>query len=124
MIVYRSSPRIFSSGEGGAGAGFGARFFFFFFAGVAFFIPPKPSQTGGDGVIGTGAAFGAGFFFAFIPFFLRAGPPRFAVFDFFATFNVPIAATKIMPIPYHTATTTIGMASRVYSGGRRKLRSV
>jgi hypothetical protein len=102
------------------------RRFLFFFAGVAFFMPPKPSQTGGDGAIGTGAGFGAGFFFffAFIPFFLRAGPPRFAVLDFFATFNVPIGSTKIMPIPYHTATMTIGLACRIYSGGRRKLRSV
>ena len=82
-------------------------------------MPPKPSQTGGDGAIGTGAGFDAGFFFAFIPFFLRAGPPRFAVLDFFATFNVPIGSTKIMPIPHHTATTTIGLARSVYSGGPR-----
>ena len=30
----------------------------------------------------------AGFAF-FIPFFLRAGAPRFAFLDFFATFNLP-----------------------------------
>jgi hypothetical protein len=76
-------PRIFSSGEGGTGAGFGAGFFFFF-AGVAFFMPLKPSQTGGDGATRTGAGFGAGFFF-FFAFILRAGAPRFAVLDFFAT---------------------------------------
>ena len=35
-------------------------------------------------------------FAIFIPFFffVRAGAPRFAFFDFFATFNIPI---KIMP---------------------------
>jgi hypothetical protein len=50
-----------------------------------------------------GAGFGAGFFFTvffvagvafFIPFFLRAGAPRLA---FFATFDLPIGSTKIMP---------------------------
>ena len=53
-----------------------------------------------------GAGFGAGFFFffAFIPFFLRAGAPRFAFLDFFATFNLPIGSTKTMPTRDHTAT--------------------
>jgi len=68
-------------------------------------MPPKPFQTGGDGGIGTDA----GFFFAFIPFFLRAGAPRFVVLDFFAKFNLPIVSKKTMPIPHHTATTTIGL---------------
>jgi hypothetical protein len=54
-------------------------------------------------VVGAGAGFGARFFdFAlladfvifFIPFFFRAGAPRFAFLDFFATFIIPI---KIMP---------------------------
>jgi len=52
----------------------------------------------GDGVVGAEAGFGARFFdfarlanFAiFIPFFFRAGAPRFAFLDFFATFNIPI----------------------------------
>jgi hypothetical protein len=56
----------------------------------------------GDGVVGAGAGFGARFldfallagFAIFIPFFFRAGAPRFAFLDFFATFNIPI---KIMP---------------------------
>ena len=58
----------------------------------------------GDGVVGAGAGFGARFldfallagFVIFIPFFFffRAGAPRFAFLDFFATFNIPI---KIMP---------------------------
>ena len=56
---------------------------------------------GGAGCDGAGAGFGARFFdfalfarFAiFIPFFFRAGAPRFAFLDFFATFNIPI---KIM----------------------------
>jgi hypothetical protein len=60
---------------------------------------------GCDGVIGDAAGFGVRFFgfallfdFAiFIPFFFRAGVPRFAFFDFFATFNIP---TKIMPRPH------------------------
>jgi hypothetical protein len=56
----------------------------------------------GSGAIGAGAGFGArilafallaGFAF-FIPFFLRAGAPRFAFLDFFATFN--LANRKIM----------------------------
>jgi hypothetical protein len=51
-----------------AGAGFGARFFDF--------------------------AFLADFAIFFIPFFFRAGAPRFAFLDFFATFIIPI---KIMP---------------------------
>jgi len=47
----------------GAGAGFGARFLVFaLLAGFAFFIP----------------------------FFFRAGAPRLAFLDFFATFNIPI----------------------------------
>jgi len=58
--------------------------------------------AGCDGVIGAGAGFGARFFdfarladFAiFIPFFFRAGAPRFAFLDFFATFYIPI---KTMP---------------------------
>jgi hypothetical protein len=58
--------------------------------------------VGCDGVVGAGAGFGTRFFdFAFladfavfIPFFFRAGAPRFAFLDFFATFNIPI---KIMP---------------------------
>jgi|RhiMetStandDraft_8_1073273.scaffolds.fasta_scaffold19907_2 hypothetical protein len=61
------------------------------------------SGAGCDGVGGAGAGFGARFFdfalladFAifFIPFFFRAGAPRFAFLDFFATFIIPI---KIMP---------------------------
>ena len=85
-------------------------------------LPPKLpiGDTGvgtGGGVIGTigaGAGFGAGFFATvlflagvavFSPFFLRAGAPRFAFLDFFAfalvfvfaTFNLLIGSTKIMP---------------------------
>ena len=58
-------------------------------------LPPKPSQSGDDGATGAGAGFDAGFFFFFasvafvIPFFLRAGVPRFAFLDFFATFQPP-----------------------------------
>ena len=64
-------------------------------------LPPKPSQSGGDGATGAGAGFDAGFFFFFasvafvIPFFLRAEVPRFAFLDFFATFNLPIGSTKL-----------------------------
>ena len=62
-----------SNGAIGAGAGFRARFLAFaLLAGFAFFV-----------------AF-------FIPFFLRAGAPRFAFLDFFATFNLPNRTTKIM----------------------------
>jgi hypothetical protein len=54
-------------------------------------------------IIGAGAGFGvrflafallAGFAF-FIPFFFRAGAPRFAFLDFFAIFNLPIRITKL-----------------------------
>ena len=51
---------------------------------------------------GAGAGFDAGFFFFFasvaffIPFFLRAGAPRFAFLDFFATFNLPNRINQIM----------------------------
>ena len=59
--------------------------------------------VGSDGVIGAGAGFGvrflafallAGFAF-FIPFFFRAGAPRFAFLDFFAIFNLPNRITKL-----------------------------
>src|SRR5262249_52327588 len=62
----------------------------------------------GDGVVGAGAGFGARFldfallagFAIFIPFFFfRAGAPRFAFLDFFATFNIPI---RIMPRRHST----------------------
>jgi hypothetical protein len=61
-----------------------------------------PSETGGDGATRAGAGFGAGFFFFFasvaffIPFFLRAGAPRFAFLDFFATFNFPIGSAAYL----------------------------
>jgi hypothetical protein len=73
-------------------------------------MPTMVGGTGTDcggagcgGVVGAGAGLGARFFdFArlagfviFIPFFFfRAGAPRFAFLDFFATFNIPI---RIMP---------------------------
>jgi hypothetical protein len=67
-------------------------------------MPPRVGGAGCDGAIGAGAGFGARFlgfallagFAFFIPFFLRAGTLRFAVLDFFATFNLPIGLTKIM----------------------------
>ena len=56
------------------------------------------------GAIGAGTGFGARFlafallagFAFFIPFFLRAGAPRFAFLDFFATFNLPNRINQIM----------------------------
>ena len=53
--------------------------------------------AGCGGAIGAGVGFDARFlafallagFAFFIPFFLRAGAPRFAFLDFFATFNLP-----------------------------------
>ena len=67
-------------------------------------MPPRVGGAGCDGAIGAGTGFGARFlafallvgFAFFIPFFLRAGALRFAVLDFFATFNLPIELTKIM----------------------------
>ena len=72
-----------------------------------------PARVGGTGagcggaVVGAGAGFGARFldfallacFAFFIPFFFRAGAPRFAFLDFFATFNIPIKnyATTAQP---------------------------
>jgi hypothetical protein len=35
-------------------------------------------------------------FALFIPFFLRAGAPRFAFLDFFATFNLPIGSSLFL----------------------------
>jgi hypothetical protein len=76
-------------------------------------LPPKPSQTGGDGAIGAGAGFGASFFFFvasiafFIPFFLRAGALRFAVLDFLATFSLPIGSIKTR---HHTAAAYLNFA--------------
>ena len=66
-------PRVGGAGVGwggaiGAGAGFDGRFLAFaLLAGFAFFIP-----------------------------FLRAGAPRFAFLDFFATFNLPNRINQIM----------------------------
>jgi hypothetical protein len=77
-----------------------------------------PARVGGTGagcggaVVGAGAGFGARFFdfallarfaFIFIPFFFRAGAPRFTFLDFFATFNIPISSTKNMPPRHQTA---------------------
>ena len=82
-----------------------------------------PARVGGTGagcggaVVGAGAGFGARFFdfallalFAFfIPFFFRAGAPRFAFLDFFATFNIPTkrchggTAGLFLSLPGHTA---------------------
>ena len=67
-------------------------------------MPPRVGGAGCDGAIGAGTGFGARFlafallagFAFFIPLFLRAGAPRFAFLDFFATFNLPIGLTKIM----------------------------
>jgi hypothetical protein len=62
-------------------------------------MPPRVggAGAGSDGAIGARAGFGARFlafalvagFAFFIPLFLRAGAPRFAFLDFFATFNFP-----------------------------------
>jgi hypothetical protein len=62
-------------------------------------MPPRVDAAGAGwgGAIGAGTGFGARFlvfallagFAFFIPFFLRAGAPRFAFLDFFATFNLP-----------------------------------
>jgi hypothetical protein len=76
-------------------------------------LPPKLPKIG-VGAIGAGAGFGAGFFatvlfFAgvalFIPFFLRAGAPRFAFLDFFAfafrffaIISLPIGSTNTLYI--------------------------
>src|SRR5262247_980122 len=69
----------------------------------------------GDGVVGAGAGFGARFldfallagFAIFIPFFFRAGAPRFAFLDFFATFNIPIKLmTRLTPLVSNLATRT------------------
>jgi hypothetical protein len=75
-------------------------------------MPPSVGGAGVvcDGAIGAGAGFGARFltlalladFALFIPFFLRAEVSRFAFLDFFATFNLPIGLTKIMPTRHHT----------------------
>ena len=76
--------------------------------------PPKPSETGDDGATGAGAGFGAGFFFFFagvaffIPFFLRAGAPRFAFLDFLATFSLPIGSIKTR---HHTAAAYLNFAN-------------
>jgi len=67
--------------------------------------------AGCDGVVGAEAGFGARFlafallagFAFFIPFFVRAGAPRFTFLDFFATFNVLISSTENMPPRHQTA---------------------
>ena len=74
-------------------------------------MPPRVGAAGAgcDGAIGAGAGFGARFlafallagFAFFIPFFLRAGAPRFAFLDFFATFNLPNRINQNYAIRYH-----------------------
>jgi hypothetical protein len=70
----------------------------------AVFVPACAAEAGCGGAIGTGTGFGARFlafallagFAFFIPFFLRAGALRFALLDFFATFNLPNRINQIM----------------------------
>src|SRR5262245_54379928 len=77
LLTFRHGPAVGGTGADSGGAGCG------------------------DGVVGASAGFGARFldfallagFAVFIPFFFRAGAPRFVFLDFFATFNIPI---KIM----------------------------
>jgi hypothetical protein len=65
--------------------------------------------AGSDGAIGAVAGFGVRFlafallagFALFIPFFLRAGAPRFAFLDFFATFNLPNRINQNYATRYH-----------------------
>jgi hypothetical protein len=90
--MYQTRPTLLSFGhatKGGAGAGSDGAI---------------GAGAGSDGAIGAGAGFGARFlafallagFAFFIPFFLRAGAPRFAFLDFFATFNLPNRISQIM----------------------------
>jgi hypothetical protein len=82
--------------------------------------------AGTDGAIGAGAGFGARFlvfallagFAFFIPFFLRAGAPRFAFLDFFATSISRIGLTKVRQhgitavAAYHKLCTAVRTRSR------------
>ena len=74
----------------GAGAGFGARFLAFaLLAGFAFFIP------------------------FFNPFFLRAGAPRFAFLDFFATFNLPNRISQNYATRYHAVAAYLNLCTAI-----------
>jgi len=81
--------------------------------------------AGSDGAIGAGAGFGvrflafallAGFAFFiafFIPFFLRAGAPRFAFLDFFATFNLPNRFSQNYATRYHAVAAYLNLWTAV-----------
>jgi hypothetical protein len=77
--------------------------------------------AGSDGAIGAVAGFGvrflafallAGFAF-FIPFFLRAGAPRFAFLDFFATFNLPNRINQNYATRYHAVAAYLNLCTAV-----------
>lgn len=77
--------------------------------------------AGSDGAIGAGAGFGARFlafallagFAFFIPFFLRAGAPRFAFLDFFATFNLPNRINQNYATRYHAVAAYLNLCTAV-----------
>jgi hypothetical protein len=77
--------------------------------------------AGSDGAIGAGAGFGARFlafallagFAFFIPFFLRAGAPRFAFLDFFATFNLPNRISQNYATRYHAVAAYLNLCTAV-----------
>jgi hypothetical protein len=74
-------------------------------------MPPRvgAAEAGCGEAIGTGTGFGARFlafallagFAFFIPLFLRAGTLRFALLDFFATYNLPNRVNQNYAIRYH-----------------------
>ena len=86
-------------------------------------MPPRVggAETGCGGAIGAGAGFDgrflafallAGFAF-FIPFFLRAGAPRFAFLDFFATFNLPNRINQNYATRYHAVAAYLNLCTAV-----------
>jgi hypothetical protein len=86
-------------------------------------MPPRVggAGAGSDGAIGAGAGFGARFLaFAllaglafFIPFFLRAGAPRLAFLDFFATFNLPNRINQNYATRYHAVAAYLNLCTAV-----------
>ena len=110
LWMYQARPTLLSFGHaaegGGAGAGSDG---------------PIGAGAGPDGAIGAGAGFGARFlafallagFAFFIPFFLRAGAPRFAFLDFFATFNLPNRISQNYATRYHAVAAYLNLCTAV-----------
>jgi len=93
-------------------------------------MPPRVDGAGAgcDAAIGAGTGFGARFlafallagFAFFMPLFLRAGAPRFAFLDFFATCNLPNRIIQNYATRYHTVVAYLNLCTAIANCCRRQ----